>query len=159
MTTKASGSRWDSGGLTSSQDEVVESIEELITAIAMARAEMRRAERSLRRALQWIAEGESIESLIVLRPPAEKRQAFLDALEEVHRTRHIVRQKVFTHALAAGVSISEMARSWGISRQLASRYLKEEAARTGTRSVAAASAVDRGERSATVLDLRVPDTA
>ncbi len=109
----------------SSQDEVVEAVEELIAAVAVARAEMRRAEQSLQRALRRIKEGERIESLIVQRPPAEKRQAFLGALEEVHRTRHAVRQKVFVHVLERGVTISEMARAWGISRQLASRYVRE----------------------------------
>ena len=111
-----------------SQDEVVQAIEELIAAVEAARAEMRRAEQGLRRALQRIAAGEPIESLIVIRPPAEKRKAFLDALEEVHRTRHAMRRKVFAYSQQRGVSVAEMARSWGISRQLASRYLKEESA-------------------------------
>jgi DNA invertase Pin-like site-specific DNA recombinase len=116
----------------SSQDEVVQAVEELIAAVAVARSEMRRAEQALRRALRRITEGEAIESLILLRPPAEKRRAFLDALEEVHRTRHTARQKVFTHAQQHGLSVSELARAWGISRQLASRYLKEESAASET---------------------------
>jgi DNA invertase Pin-like site-specific DNA recombinase len=158
MAAKAPDVEWDEDESLSSQDEVVTAIEELITAIAMARTEMRRAERSLRGALQSIARGEAIESLIVLKPPAGKRQAFLDALEEVHRTRHMVRQKVFTHALAAGLSISEMARAWGISRQLASRYVKEGVARSGSPPVVI-RAFDTAETSATVLDLRVPHDA
>ena len=158
MAAKASGVEWDEDEMVSSQDEVVNAIEELIAAIAMARAEMRRAERSLRGALQSIARGEAIESLIVLKPPAGKRQAFLDALEEVHRTRHMVRQKVFTHALAAGLSISEMARAWGISRQLASRYVKEGVARSDP-PPESVPAFDTADTSATVLDLRVPHNA
>jgi hypothetical protein len=112
----------------SSHEEVVQSLEELITAVAAARAEMRRAEQALRKALNRIREGETIESLIVLQPPAMKRKAFADALEEVSRTRHTARQKVFTYAQQRGLSVADLARSWGISRQLASRYLKQEAA-------------------------------
>jgi DNA invertase Pin-like site-specific DNA recombinase len=134
--------QWIVDGAISSEDEVVEAMGALIAAIAMARTEMRRGEQSLRRALQAIAEGQTIESLIVLKPPAEKRQAFLDALEEVHRTRHIVRQKVFAHALAAGLTITEMARAWGISRQLASRYVKEGATRAGAIPNDVALAID-----------------
>jgi DNA invertase Pin-like site-specific DNA recombinase len=110
----------------SSQEEVVEALEELISALAVARAEMRRAQLAMGRALKRIAGGETIESLIVLQPPAEKRKAFLEALEDVHRTRHAARQKVFTYAQVRGLTIAELARAWGISRQLASRYLKEE---------------------------------
>jgi hypothetical protein len=113
------------GGSMSSQEEVVQALEELISAVAAARAEMRRAQLAMGRALKRIAAGETIESLIVLRPPAEKRKAFLEALEDVHRTRHAARQKVFTYAQQRGLTIAELARAWGISRQLASRYLKE----------------------------------
>ena len=111
----------------SSQDEVVQAVQDLIAAVAAARAEMRRAEQALRRVVGRIENGETVESLIVLRPPAEKRKAFLESLEEVHRTRHTVRRKVFTHAQQRGVTVADLARAWGISRQLASRYLKEEA--------------------------------
>jgi hypothetical protein len=114
----------------SGRDEVVLAIEDLIRAVGDARAEMRRAEQSLRRVARRIEDGETVESLIALRPPGEKRKAFLEALEEVHRTRHTVRRKVFTHAQERGVSVAELARAWGISRQLASRYLKEETAAT-----------------------------
>lgn len=159
MTAKAPDVEWDDDALLSSRDEVVEAIGELIAAIAMARAEMRRAEKSLRGALQSIALGEAIESLIMLKPPAEKRQAFLDALEEVHRTRHIVRQRVFTHALATGLSISEMARAWGISRQLASRYVKEGAAHTAHSPKGAAPAFEATGASSAVVDLEVARNA
>lgn len=117
----------------SSQDEVVQAVEDLIDAVAAARAEMRRAEQALRRVVGRIEKGESVESLIGLRPPAEKRRAFLESLEEVHRTRHTVRRKVFIHAQQRGVSVADLARAWGISRQLASRYLKEETVASETR--------------------------
>ena len=110
----------------SSQDEVVQAVQELIAAVTAARAEMRRAEQALRRVVGRIENGETVESLIILRPPAEKRKAFLESLEEVHRTRHTVRQRVFAHAQQRGVTVADLARAWGISRQLASRYLKEE---------------------------------
>jgi DNA invertase Pin-like site-specific DNA recombinase len=110
----------------SSQDEVVQAVQDLIAAVAAARAEMRKAEQALRRVLGRIEGGDTVESLILLRPPAEKRRAFLESLEEVHRTRHTVRRKVFVHAQQRGVTVAELARAWGISRQLASRYLKEE---------------------------------
>jgi hypothetical protein len=144
-------SPWADDGFVSSRDEAVEAIGELVTAIAMARTEMRRAERSLRRALQSIAEGESIESLIALKPPAQQRRAFLTALEEVHRARHVVRQKVFTHALASGLTITQMSRAWGISRQLASRYVNEGNDRSGASPTKAAPAIERAETSTVVL--------
>src|SRR3974390_1576081 len=100
-----------------SKDEVVEAVEGLVSAMAASRAEMRRAEPALRRFLQSVAEGAPIEQLVVDRPPAKKRQACRAAQEEVNRTRHVARQKVFAYSLERGVPIAEIAPSWGILRK------------------------------------------
>jgi hypothetical protein len=109
----------------SSQDEAVEALENFISAVVTARGELRKTERFLREVLRLVDEGQMIESLILLKPPSGRRQEYQEALEEVNRRRHVARQKAFALALERGVSISELARAWGISRQLASRYVKE----------------------------------
>ena len=79
----------------------------------------------IRRALRKFERGEDVASVILATPPAESRQAIQDALSEVNRSRHRARLKIFAAALDQGVSIGELGRAWGISRQLASRYAQE----------------------------------
>ncbi len=105
--------------------EAAESVKELIGALAAARAEMRKAEQSLQGALDRAAGNESLDSFMVVTQPARKREALIDALEHVNQCRHRTRAKIFALALDRGYSVSDMARAWGISRQLASRYVKE----------------------------------
>jgi hypothetical protein len=109
----------------SSQDEAVAAVEAFISSMTVARAEMRKTEKFLQDVLQRVVDqGETVESLIELMPPAKRREALHDALEDVGRTRHLAREKVFSLALDRGVSVADLGRAWGFSRQLASRYVK-----------------------------------
>jgi hypothetical protein len=107
------------------ENEAVESVEELIEALANAAVEIRNTEQSLRLALKRVNEGEELESVLMMVQPAGLRQALNDALELVNQRRHATRLKVFELALERGHSIADLGRAWGISRQLASRYIKE----------------------------------
>jgi hypothetical protein len=109
------------------ENEAVESVEELIDALVEAGNEIRNTEQSLRLALKRVSEGEELESVLMLIQPAGLRQALNDALEVVNQRRHVTRLKVFELALERGHSIADLGRSWGISRQLASRYVRETA--------------------------------
>jgi response regulator of citrate/malate metabolism len=103
----------------------VQSIQELIDALAVGRAEMRRAEQSLKRALERCADSTGLDWLINEKQPASKRQALADALDTVNQCRHNARLAMFALAHEQGFSDAEMGRAWGISRQLASRYVRE----------------------------------
>lgn len=107
------------------ENEAVESVEELIEALVNAAVEIRNTEQSLRLALKRVNEGEELEAVLMMVQPAGLRQALNDALELVNQRRHITRLKVFELALERGHSIADLGRAWGISRQLASRYIKE----------------------------------
>jgi hypothetical protein len=108
-----------------SKDEAVEALDEFIAAITVARTEMRRTQQFLQDVRQRVADGETVESLIALKPPAAYRQAFADGLDDLNRSRHKARQKVFALALERGVSVADLGRAWGFSRQLAARYVSE----------------------------------
>jgi hypothetical protein len=107
------------------ESEAVEAVEELVEALVDAGAEIRNTEQSLRLALKRVQEGEELESVLVTVQPAGLRQSLNDAMEIVNQRRHATRLKVFALAVERGHSIAEMGRSWGISRQLASRYVRE----------------------------------
>jgi hypothetical protein len=115
-----------------SKEQAVEALDEFISAMRVARAEMGKTEQFLRHVRQLVEDGESVESLIALMPPAEHRQTLADALDELNRRRHRARQKVFALALERGISVAELGRAWGFSRQLAARYISEEVGATPT---------------------------
>jgi hypothetical protein len=113
-----------------SQDEAVAAVEAFISSMTAARAEMRKTEKFLQQVLERVVtDGARVESLIELMPPAKRREALHDSLEGVGRSRHLAREKVFALAVERGVSVAELGRAWGFSRQLASRYVREEVVR------------------------------
>jgi DNA-directed RNA polymerase sigma subunit (sigma70/sigma32) len=106
-------------------NEAVEAVEDLIDALVSAGTEIRHTEQSLRVALKRVSGGEELESVLAMVQPAGLRQALNDALEVVNQRRHAARLKVFELALERGHTIADLGRAWGISRQLASRYVRE----------------------------------
>ena len=59
------------------------------------------------------------------------RAAVTDAIKGFEASRHRVRLDLVGMSLDEGMTIAEIARSWGVSRQLASRWVHEALARTG----------------------------
>ena len=55
------------------------------------------------------------------------RATVTDAIKGFETTRHHVRLVLVAMSLDDGMSIAEVARSWGVSRQLASRWVQEAA--------------------------------
>jgi len=56
----------------------------------------------------------------------EERAAVNAALAEMQQARHRAQRSLFLLAVEEGFSLAEIARTWGISRQLVSRMTKEE---------------------------------
>jgi hypothetical protein len=57
--------------------------------------------------------------------PADIRQTTNDALEALEHSRHEMRVAFIGPSLDEGMSIGEIGRSLGVSRQLAARFAKE----------------------------------
>lgn len=107
------------------KDDVIESVERLIVALATARKALRAAELALTRSLREANKSSDLAAAIIKANPANARQEINDALTAVEQRRHEVRRMVFEMALEDGMSIGELGRLWGFSRQLAQRYAKE----------------------------------
>ena|SRR3974390_1931799 len=108
------------------KDEVVRSIDELIEANVSVRERLRDAERVLKRARKVFAQGASVAETFKVIPSAEPRQAALmDALKSLTAARHRLRVAVIAAGIDEGMSIGELGRAFGVSRQLAARYAKE----------------------------------
>jgi hypothetical protein len=68
--------------------------------------------------------GHALAATVIATEPAESRQTFDDAMEAVVSLRHRARSLIFALAVEEkGISIREVGRLWGVSRQLASRYV------------------------------------
>ena len=102
---------------------------ELVDSLAEALEELRRCtevvESTSRRSLNMLGEGADLASALALAEPAATRQSLNDALKHVEEIRHEIRLLVFAAGLKQGMSIAELGRQFGFSRQLAARYAKE----------------------------------
>ena len=109
-----------------------ESVDALITALVIARAEMLRIERSLRQAITSLDDGcTTMEEFVFDIRPHVEAERLADALERVNEIRRESRRKVFSLALERGSSTVEMTRVWGVRRQIASRYVHEAMSASG----------------------------
>jgi hypothetical protein len=99
--------------------------QELIDAMEIACEELRQSQQLHRRILKKVDKGQPLTSALIATGPAEIRQSFDEAMEGVTTLRHHTRSLVFALAVEEGLSIGEVARNWGVSRQLASRYVRE----------------------------------
>jgi hypothetical protein len=111
--------------MSTAQSDAVQSVENLIQALADARAALQAAESALRRALRKVAGGSDVAAAIVVAQPSQTRDTINEALAAVEQGRHEARRKAFAVALDQGMSIGDLGRAWGFSRQLAARYAKE----------------------------------
>jgi len=108
----------DQQNMLDSYDELMESTERLLGMLRSTRAQNRKIRLQLE-------DGSSIREVFSAIPTGDLRQSMTQAMAEVASARHKVRQMAFARGLEEGMSIGELARMWGFSRQLAARYAKE----------------------------------
>lgn len=100
-------------------------VERLLDALAELRRTTRSAESDIRKALKLALSGSDIATAVVAFNPSGTRQSMNDALDEVEAARHEMRLRIFQIGLNEGMTIGDLARAFGFSRQLASRIAKE----------------------------------
>ncbi len=69
--------------------------------------------------------GASTKEALSTVPASDLRQALTEKLSEIDAARHRVRRATIATGMQEGMSIGELGRIWGFSRQLAARYAKE----------------------------------
>jgi hypothetical protein len=112
------GTVHDRQDLLESYDELMESTERLLQMLRSTRAQNRKTRSQLDK-------GSSIRDIFSAIPTGDLRQSMTQAMAEVESGRHKVRRILFARGLEEGMSIGELGRMWGFSRQLAARYAKE----------------------------------
>ncbi len=113
------------GPLSENDMEAIRGVERVIEAMEALRAVLEKREEVLRRAIRVrepvLDYAEAVKEAYVREDQEDLREA-LFMLEQRRRESRIAS---FRSALDHGVSISELSRIWGFSRQMASRYAKE----------------------------------
>jgi hypothetical protein len=111
--------------LTDDDGRMLQCTDRLIEAMEHLRLALERREGDLRAARARYEAGNNFSGSLRAANIAEERDELNDALFQLERRRRESRLAVFRSALDHGVSINELARMWGFSRQMASRYAKE----------------------------------
>jgi hypothetical protein len=114
---------WDDG-LSANDREAIERAERLIEAMQSLRVILEVREETLQRAIDGRGPTEFSFALRAAQI-TENRDVLNEALFELEQCRRASRVASFRSALDHGITISELSRIWGFSRQMASRYAKE----------------------------------
>jgi hypothetical protein len=106
------------------RDEAVRDLEALIKAVDELGARLRSTKEDYAHVQHAVEEGESVAVALRGVGADQTRQAMTAALDDFERCRHVSRLSLIAAELDEGSTINEISRTWGISRQLASRYVK-----------------------------------
>ena len=102
-------------------------IEELIGATSILRSELNAHEAICRKVLSEVRVDHEITGVLPEVRADTWRSAITDAIRGFEAARHRVRLLLVAIEVEEGRSIGEVAKSWGVSRQLASRWVQESA--------------------------------
>lgn len=119
----------DARRISQSDQDAIRCTEQLIEAMQNLRRLLEVREATLRRAIQVAEPASDYASALKGAQITEDREDLNEALFALERCRRESRVASFRSALDHGMSISELSRIWGFSRQMASRYAKEARAR------------------------------
>lgn len=111
--------------MVTKKEDAIRAGESLLEALAGLREAVRGAEAATKRALAMVDKGVDAEVALAEIHPSSVRHSLNEALDAAEQARHEMRVLVFAVLLERGVSVSELARAFGFSRQMAARYAKE----------------------------------
>ena len=101
----------------------IRDLERLCEAVDELGVTLRKSKRQFRKVLTSLQDGMTVEGALERGDSAVTRNSLTLALEEFERQRHTSRLSLIAAGDSQGASINSISRSWGISRQLASRYV------------------------------------
>lgn len=106
--------------------DVIEGLRELEAAAASLRASLLQLEERVQRTRHHLEGGGPAADLPRVAHVMEQRARVNACLADMQHVRHRSQRSLFMLAVEEGFSLAEIARAWGISRQLVSRMTKEE---------------------------------
>jgi len=107
------------------RDESIRTLREMEEAVVRTRNQLKVMETLLRRAGRLLESGKTATEVARLGNAAQARANTSEIIRQVQAARHSAQQAQFKQAAAEGSTMAEIARGWGVSRQLVSRMVKE----------------------------------
>ncbi len=107
------------------RNDAIQMARELEEAVVRTRNQLKFMETFVRRARKMIESGRPAMEIANLTNAANARHATAEIIREVQAARYRAQQAQFKLAAAEGSNMAEIARCWGVSRQLVSRMVKE----------------------------------
>ena len=111
--------------MTSSRDYVARDIRQLVAAGQELRDLIRESRKGLQKGLELLDQGVEIAEALGALNTAERRLAMTEHLSGFEECRHRLRLSITVAGLEEGMRIGDLARAFGVSRQLASRMAKQ----------------------------------
>jgi DNA-directed RNA polymerase specialized sigma24 family protein len=99
----------------------VERIEVVLEASKQARQAVRQAETAYLRFARRMEAGSSVHDAFTALRVGDLRKDLNDHLEALEHARHEARRAIIALGVSEGLSLGELARMWGVSRQLVTR--------------------------------------
>ena len=110
---------------TSSRQNAIRATERLLEAAKDLHSSLRTGEAVYRKGLDSLREGVGVALAMDAVRAGAARTQLSECLEEFERCRHEVRLSLIVAGLDEGMSLGELGKAWGFSRQMASRYAEE----------------------------------
>ena len=111
--------------MNTERQAALQEIEDLLESAKRLRTDLRVKETAYRRAARMLERDESIDEVLVASGASSGRQELTDTMADFERHRHSARLALTAVALDEGMTIAQIGRRWGFSRQLAARYAQE----------------------------------
>lgn len=105
------------------REQAIAALDEFIQATADARDDLSSFQTALEKNRTYLSEGGPAADVPALFDIPSLRSSLTDGLERVEQARMASRRTLWRLQISEGKSIADIARSWGLSRQLVSRAL------------------------------------
>jgi hypothetical protein len=103
----------------------LQDVRDLLECARSLRSDLRAKEASYRRVVKHLEAGTGVAEVMQLVGTDEARQELTEALDRFEHCRHKSRLSLTAVGLEEGMTIGQLGRAWGFSRQLAARYARE----------------------------------
>jgi hypothetical protein len=111
--------------MSAPDDLALQEIERFLESARALRAELRASETTYRRLARLLTQGDQVHGALEAVDASVRRHDLTEALDALERQRHQVKVALAADGLRQGMTIGDLGRAWGVSRQLAARYAKE----------------------------------
>jgi hypothetical protein len=111
--------------MATTKNATLTALDDVIQASMAARQVLRQSETMLRRLRRHLEKGSSLAEAFARIDISHERQATFDRLTALEHARREARRAIIALGVSEGLSLGQLARQWGVSRQLVTRLAKE----------------------------------